>query len=209
MTTNSFKALLQTPGLFEKIEICAGAILKTSNNHSMPKNISTASNNDILTLLNFTTKRLIKHGGNVGEREWGHDPLTAPSYVFSKKESDILVSVLKQSSSEYKYEEISIEKEMLASYALSEAVRLFALYYLYLDDDGCLDLLGALRFSVEALPDEIDSDSEVFDFCISLIQDAMGQSFGDVAGVFFSGDKFFEEWEGLDRLPWSGRSLFS
>ena len=200
MTTDSFKALLTTPGFFEKIEICAGAILKTSNNHSMPKKISTALDNEILILLNATTERLIKHGGDVGEREWGHDPLTAPGYVFSKKEGDVLVSVLKQSSSKYKHEDVSIDKEMFASYALSEAIRLISLYYRHRNQgSNSLDLLGALRFAVDALPDEINPESEAFNFCIGLIQDAMGQSFGDAAGVFFSGDEFFEEWKDLGK----------
>lgn len=48
-----------------------------------------------------------------------------------------------------------------------------------------LSVRDAIDFAVKVLPDVPHDDSDIFNFCIKQIQNALGQDSGDNAGMFF------------------------
>lgn len=60
---------------------------------------------------------------------------------------------------------------------------------------GVMTVAMAIKLAVEDLPDQLDRHAIKFDEAIARIQNAIGQTDGGPAGMYFDSDEFFEKWK--------------
>jgi len=206
--TNKYQYLISAPGLFAKIITCAGVIASKSGHNELASVLLRTDDGyperllgDPDYLIHQVVFYLKQHAEIIGSRicqDWSGKECNSLEYTLSPEERDVISYVYQQNNSElkdYSKEKDFLGDEMVASFSLAEAVRVIALYHTRLKNKVDLSLLDAVNFAIAVLPNNLNSDLDVFNFCIKQIQNAIGQPNGDNAGMFFSNDVFFRKWE--------------
>lgn len=206
-TTNAYEALLFNQGLIHKVFMCASTLMSHAQNERLAEILSRTDDgyperiiNDFEYLYYEVASSLSNHAQYMGSRicqDWSGTEETSPTFLFSKQERDILSRVYEQYNSnmqDYDPEFDSFGDEMVISFVIATALRVIALFNKN-TTRPTLSLKDAVNFAVEMLPDVIHDDSDLFNFAIKQIQNALGQDAGDNAGMYFSDDAIFEKWK--------------
>ena len=210
ITSNAYEALLFNKGLIRKLFICASTLMAHAQKTRLSEILSRTDDGYPERLINDgeylkfeVIPNILEHAKYMGSRicqDWSGLPHLSPEFIFSAQERDVLNRIFEQYNSnmqDYDIEHDFFHDEMSASYKIATAFQVITDFNTN-TTQPTLSLRDAVDFSVKMLPDVIDRDSDVFNFCIKQIQNALGQDSGDNAGVYFSNDEFFDNWEDAD-----------
>lgn len=205
-STNAYEALLFNKGLILKVFSCASTLMAHAGNERLSDILSRTDDgyperiiNDAEYLKFEVIPSIEQHAQNMGSRicqDWSGTDNQSPAFLFSPQERDILNRIFQQYNSNMKDYDIDFDffgDEFSVSRTMVTAINTLARFNTRATLPA-LSLRDGIDFAVETLPDEIDSDSDVFNFCIKQIQNALGQDSGYNAGIFFSNDTFFDKW---------------
>lgn len=210
LTDNAYEALIFNKGLIRKVFLCASTLMSHAENHRLSEILGCTDDgypecliNDEEYLKLEVIPNLREHAKYMGSRicqDWSGLPHLSPVFIFSPKERDVLNRIFEQYNSnmqDYDIEHDFFHDEMVVSHNIATAFQVL-LEFNTRTTQPTLSLRDAVDFSAKMLPDVVDDESDIFNFCIKQIQNALGQDSGDNAGIFFSDEAFFDKWENAD-----------
>lgn len=210
LTNNAYEALLFNKGLIRKLFLCASTLMSHAGKPRLSEILSRTDDGYPERLisddeyLKFEVIPAIReHAKYMGSRicqDWSGEKHLSPEFIFSPQERDVLNHIFEQYNSnmqDYDIEHDFFHDEMAVSHNIATAFQVLSDFNAK-TTHPTLSVRDAIEFSVKTLPDVPHDDSDVFNFCIKQIQNALGQDSGDNASIFFSDDSFFDTWEESD-----------
>jgi hypothetical protein len=210
LANNAYEALLFNKGLIRKLFLCASTLMSHAKKHRLSEILARTDGDYPECLLNDeeylkfeVIPNIREHAKYMGSRicqDWSGVKHLSPEFIFSPQERDVLNRIFEQHNSnmqDYNIEFDFFHDEMVVSHNIATAFQVLSDFNKR-TTHPTLSVRDAIEFAVKTLPDTLHNDSDIFNFCIKQIQNALGQDSGDNAGVFFSGDAFFDDWEESD-----------